>query len=523
MSRKEKRKLEEKKEHNREEQGKIKKSKNRNKNKYRNADRTQKPRIDNDISEIAVTLDKNPKENNNEERQKPQNKKVKRKKKKDNLLVKILKTILKTILILILVIVLLLGCFIGWIGFKYDWNLNKMVRGGAKEVALFITGQTEEDLANLNPLYCLVLGVSTDEGLLLTDTIMLCAYYPRTQQASILSIPRDTFVGKSESTAGGYDKINSLYQSGGGGDAGAKKVLDAVEKLTGLEINNYIAVKNDGLIEIVDAIGGVEFDVPINMNYDDGSQKLFIHLNKGRQHINGAKAEQLLRFRHNNDGTSYPAEYGDNDIGRMRTQRNFITETVRQTLQFKNVTKINELIKIAFKNTETNLDLDYVLKYSPAIVEFDASSIQNSYLPGESAVMGSQKLWFYRAYKNDTKQLIQDMFTFKQAESDANAEGTALSPEYINVQLLNASSDEKVFEDTKKRLEDKGYNIAQTGETTYSKTTKIINRTSKKEEVIDELIDTLGYGNETTGKTEKNYDITIIVGDDMKQYVVAMQ
>ena len=78
-----------------------------------------------------------------------------------------------------------------------------MVRGGAKEVALFITGQTEEDLANLNPLYCLVLGVSTDEGLLLTDTIMLCAYYPRTQQASILSIPRDTFVGKSESTAGG--------------------------------------------------------------------------------------------------------------------------------------------------------------------------------------------------------------------------------------------------------------------------------------------------------------------------------
>ena len=61
VSRKEKRKLEEKKEHNREEQRKIKKSKNRNKNKYRNADRTQKPRIDNDISEIAVTIDKNPK------------------------------------------------------------------------------------------------------------------------------------------------------------------------------------------------------------------------------------------------------------------------------------------------------------------------------------------------------------------------------------------------------------------------------------------------------------------------------
>ncbi len=82
MSRKEKKKLEEKKNIIERNKRKIKKSKNRNKNKYRNADRTQKPRIDNDISEIAVTLDKNPKENNNEERQKPQNKKVKRKKKK---------------------------------------------------------------------------------------------------------------------------------------------------------------------------------------------------------------------------------------------------------------------------------------------------------------------------------------------------------------------------------------------------------------------------------------------------------
>lgn len=524
MSRKDKRKQEEK-EHIKGEQKRTKKpiKKSKNRNKYRNLKHTHGLSVNNDISEISVAIQDNIKEHNSsEERQKNQNKKVKRKKKKDNIFVKILKTILKTFLILILIIVLLLGCFIGWIGFKYDWNLNEMVKGGAKEVALFITGQTEEDLAKLDPLYCLVLGVSTDEGLLLTDTIILCAYYPRTQQASMLSIPRDTFVGKSESTAGGYDKINALYQSGGGGNAGAKKVLDAVEKLTGLKINNYLAVKNDGLIEIVNAIGGVDFDVPINMDYDDPSQKLYIHLKKGRQHIDGPKAEQLLRFRHNNNGTSYPAEYGDNDIGRMRTQREFITETVKQTLQFRNVTKINDLIKIAFRNIDTNLDLDYVLKYSPAIVEFDAASIQNSYLPGEPAVMGPQKLWFYRAYKNDTKELIQDMFTFKQAESDANAEGVALNPEYINLQLLNASSDENIFEDTKKRLESKGYNIAQTGETTYSKTTKVINRTSKKEEVIDELIDVLGYGNETTGKTEKNYDITVIVGDDMKQYTVAM-
>ena len=523
MSRKEKRKQEEREEKQRKIAQKSNiKNNTHGSNKRKNTKyKAQKNNIDREINEITIPVGNNSNKNISKENS-TKNKKIK-KKKKDNLFVKILKTIAKTIVIILLVIILLLGCFVGWLGFKYDWNLIKMIKGGAKEVALFITGQTEADLAKLDPLYCLVLGVSTDEGLLLTDTIILCAYYPRTQQASMLSIPRDTFVGKSESTAGGYDKINSLYQAGGGGDQGAKKVLDAVEKLTGIEIDNYLAVKNDGLIEIVDAIGGVDFNVPINMDYDDPGQKLHIHLKQGRQHIDGAKAEQLLRFRHNNNGTSYPAEYGDNDIGRMKTQREFITETVKQTLQFKNVTKINDLIKIAFRNVDTNLDLDYVLKYSPAIVEFDVASIQNSYLPGEPATMGPQSLWFYRAYKNDTKELIQNMFVFKQAESDANAEGVALKPEYINIQLLNASSDENVFKETKKRLEEQGYNIAQIGETTYTKTTKVINRTSKKEEVIDELINTLGYGNESTGKTDGNYDITVIVGEDMKQFAVAMQ
>lgn len=524
MSRREKREQEEREEKERKKKEKeAKKKKNTSKKRSSNQKKTTEKNVENkrknekEIEEIEIPTQTKEKRKDN-----PKNKR-KKKKKKDNLFIKIVKTILKILLIIILIIILILGCFVGWLGFKYDWNVNNMVKGGAKQVALFVTGQTEEDVANLDPLYCLVLGVSTDEGLLLTDTIILCAYYPRTQEASMLSIPRDTFVGRSESTAGGYDKINALYQAGGGGEAGAQKVLGAVEKLTGLEIDNYLAVKNEGLIQIVDAIGGVDFTVPIDMNYDDPGQKLYIHLKQGHQHIDGAKAEQLLRFRHNNDGTSYPTSYGDNDIGRMKTQRDFITETIKQTLQFKNVTKINDLIKIAFDNIETNLDLDYVLKYSPAAIEFDVDALQSAYLPGTPATLGPQNLWFYKPYKNDTLELIKDMFTFKQAESDASVGGITLSPEYIKIQLLNASDDTETFENTKSRLEEKGYNIAQTGETTYSKTTKVINRTDKKEDVIDELINTLGYGNESTGKTEANYDITIIVGEDMKQLVVAAQ
>lgn len=441
-------------------------------------------------------------------------------KKKDGIIKRLLKTILKTILILILLIVLLVGSFVAWLGFSNNWDLNKMLRKGAKQVALIATGQTEEDLAKLDPIYCLVMGISTDEdGALLTDTIIVCAYYPRTQQASMLSIPRDTFVGKSKATASGSDKINARYAIDG-----AEGILKEVEKLIGLDINNYVIVKNQGLIDVVNAIGGVDFDVPIDMDYDDWGQDLHIHLKAGQQKLNGDQAEGLVRFRKNNDNTGYPASYGSDDIGRMKTQREFISETIRQTLRFGNITKINELIQIGFKNIETNLDMDYVMKYAPAAVEFDVAALQETYIEGDTPKYPpnadpSKQLYFFEPYKEKLKKTIQEYFIFKQQEYDAGAEVAALKPENIKIQLLNASGDEAILEDTKKRLEEKGYNIEQTGITTVAKTTKVINRTEKKVEVVDELIDTLGYGNETEGKALSHYDFTIIVGQDMKQII----
>lgn len=495
MSRREKREQEEQAERERKRKAKeIKKKK------------AKKEYIEDD-KEIIIGL-------NSPEIENKKNKKEKKKKnKKSSTVGKVVKTILKVLLILILLIVLVLGCFIGWLGFSTNWNLDKMLRKGAKQVALIATGQTEADVENLDPIYCLVLGVSTDEGLTLTDTIMLCAYYPRTQQASMLSIPRDSFVGKSEASATSYDKINAQYK-----DKDPSKTLAAVEKLTGLDINNYITVKNEGLIQIVDAIGGVDFNVPIKMDYDDPKQNLYIHLNAGQQKINGSQAEQLLRFRHNNDNTSYPVSYGDNDIGRMRTQREFITETIKQTLKAKNISKINELIEIAFSNIDTNLDMNYVMKYSPAIVDFDVSAIQTAYLPGVATSFGPYKLSFYKVDKKATKTIIDDLFTFKQSQYDAGSSDTSLLPTNIKIQLLNACGDEEVYKKTKARLENSGYNITETGTTTIAKTTKVINRTDKKTEVTDEIINVLGYGDEAKGKDGKGCDYTILVGEDMKQY-----
>ena len=109
-----------------------------------------------------------------------------------------------------------------------------------------------------------------------------------------------------------------------------EKTLASVNKLTGLDLKYYVVVDTDALKALVDSIGGVYFDVPIDMKYTDKKQGLYIDLKKGYQLLDGDKAEQVVRFRHNNNGTSYPSSYGDNDIGRMKTQREFIKVLVKQ-------------------------------------------------------------------------------------------------------------------------------------------------------------------------------------------------
>ena len=292
----------------------------------------------------------------------------------------------------------------------------RLAKNGLSLKGLLMTGigQDEADIENLDPFYCLVLGVSEDIGVELTDTIMLCAYYPGEQKVSMLSIPRDTFVGNSTTSADSFDKINALYQKS------PEKTLEAVRNLTGIDVRNYVVISNNALRDVVDAIDGVYFDVPMDMNYDDTSQDLHIHLKKGYQLLDGDKAEQLVRFRHNNDGTTYPAEYGTQDIGRMRTQREFLKAAAKQILSGNNILKVDEIINVLFKNVTTNLTINDIIKYIPAATEFNTDNIQSEMLPGEADYIGI--LSFYIADEDKTNELISSLFELSEEQIEANKE-----------------------------------------------------------------------------------------------------
>lgn len=329
--------------------------------------------------------------NNHEKELKKMNKKNKVKKKHPIL------RLFWNIFLVLLVFIIVLGALF------YQQVLKN--GGGVQGALCTLFGQSVDDLNKLEPINVLLLGVSEDIDSELTDTIIVCNYNPKTQKVVMLSIPRDTFIGSNPAQAKGSDKINALYRKG------VNKTLKAVNDITDLDIKYYIVVKNTSLINIVDILGGIDFEVPINMNYDDPTQDLHIHLTQGMQRIDGEKAEQLLRFRHNNDMTSYPSSYGDNDFGRMKTQRNFIKETIRQTLRPQNVLKSKIIYHEVMNNIETNLDKDTIYSYIPKAANFNTENIISIQLPGEPKMFNN--LSFFNYHKKEAKKLISENFNQK--------------------------------------------------------------------------------------------------------------
>ena len=442
-------------------------------------------------------------------------KKIKREKKKKS---KILKKILLFLLIALIIL-------IGWIAYRTQKN-----GGGMQGLLSTLVGHNEETLKNLQPIQVLLMGVSTDNGGKLTDTIIVATYDPKNQSASLLSIPRDTFVGKNPQTGTAMDKINTLYLKS------PEKTLTKVNEITGLDIKYYMVIDNEALIKLVDVIGGVEFNVPIDMVYDDDSQDLHINLKAGMQKLDGNKAEQLLRYRHGNLDKktgrylgTYPAEYGGNDYGRMRTQREFMIETVKQTIQAKNILKVKEIIDIAYEYIETNLSISTIKDYVPYAVNINIDAIQSAVLPGGSygpTTKPSYPLWFFIPDKKETAKLINELYSNnseseEETETDNSSTNTTNSnvskteASKIKIEILNGSGSSESLEKLKKALSTKGYKVTKTTSTNDTAKTTIINKSDIDTEFIDNIKSILGTENASSNSvSSSDVDITIILGKD---------
>ena len=214
----------------------------------------------------------------------------------------------------------------------------------------------------------LVSGVADGNGG--SDTNILVALDAANNYIYGVSIPRDTkayFNGKNH-------KINAAYNTGG-----MELLSDVVSEQLGIPVDYTVLVNLKGFEALVDAIGGVDFYIPVDMDYDDPYQGLSIHFSKGTRHLNGAEALKVVRFRHNNDGTGY----GSEDIGRMQTQQAFLKAVAKQTLTLSNLDKLSDFVKIFQNYVETDLTINNLAWLGKEAIEIGAENIDFSTLPND--------------------------------------------------------------------------------------------------------------------------------------------
>lgn len=249
-----------------------------------------------------------------------------------------------------------------------------------------------EEIERSKPYNILVLGVDVEANL--TDVIMLCQIDTENHKMNMLSVPRDTRI----TIDGSSTKINTAFHGG------IERTIKYVKEVTGLPVHYYFQINTAAFRDTIDALGGVDFDVPQDMRHIDPYQDLYIDLKKGFQHLDGDKAEQLVRFR------GYPA----GDIARIQVQHEFFAALVEQKLATKYVVKIPKVYDVISKNSTTNMRVADMLSAGKQLLSIDRANYATYTLPGEAQWIGGVS--YYIANKEETDALVASVFSGDYSE-----------------------------------------------------------------------------------------------------------
>lgn len=230
---------------------------------------------------------------------------------------------------------------------------------------------TDENTSSRKDGFYTILLCGTDDGNGGSDTIMLASVDTENKAINVVSVPRDTLVNEDWTVK----KINSAYNR-----SGIEGVEEQVAKIVGFKPDFYVTVDLQAFIELVNAIGGVDFEVPIDMNYDDPAQNLHIHFNAGMQHLNGQQAMEVVRFRHNNDGSGYPLQ----DLDRIKTQQAFLQTVADKMFSLQSVMKVPEFARIFFEYVDSDLTLGEMIWFGNQALDIGTENIAFHTLPGEA-------------------------------------------------------------------------------------------------------------------------------------------
>lgn len=303
-------------------------------------------------------------------------------------------TILSSIVILIM-IVSVIGMNVNQgndqVGYEPDAELNNEIlvetsnNSIKDEATSVIKAAPQETEKMLEPLTGLIIGLDANGGL--TDVLMTVHLDTEKNELAFISVPRDLEINYQEEPfktmrydfnkkvqakeidanlhQRSYSKVNAIYYDTGKTSAGLYYTKDVVEEIIGMKIDYIAVIDVYGFKDVIDIMGGIDFDVPQDMFYNDPEQDLYIDLDKGLQHLDGDHAMQLVRFR------KYPL----GDLQRIQVQQDLMRELYKKVLGKMDIDTLTNVINKAYGIIDTDFGIIVALKYADYIFNLQLDNL----------------------------------------------------------------------------------------------------------------------------------------------------
>lgn len=344
-----------------------------------------------------------------------------------------------------------------------------------------------------------------------TDVMFLVHFNSETNKVKIVSVPRDTRVEwtdeqikQGKELSGYYTEVSKLNEMTvfSGLDHIRDFTIKQIENLLGVKVDNYALVTIDSFREIVDAIDGVEVDVPMDMNYEDPYQDLYIHLEKGPQVLDGKHAEMLVRFRKGYNGTGY----AEGDVGRIKTQHLFLEAFAKKIMSPEIILKLPQIVTTLMGSVTTDIPLSEIPEYYGYVKNFDLTNLKFGTVPGEGKYIGNVSYFIPDVEKLQPfiNEMILDIEPVDESKIEPVVDKT------VTIEILNASGVTGAASTAKTTLETGGYSVSNIGNYTKEQltTTKILGKDLSKAKQFKQY-----YPNAKIELDETlEYDVQILLG-----------
>lgn len=457
-----------------------------------------------------------PNENIGQNRRESKSENKKRQKKKHSLLFRFFRVVIITLGVFVILFAALV------FGYTRLFSDSQIAEAIAKELnSNLMRDGSIFDIFSSIPEHTNFVILGLDEGDTRTDLIMVGSYNSKTHALDIISVPRDTYAVIPEERRAilkaqnlycpstGEMKINAVHHYAGS-ELGTEFIVKQLEDIFGITVQYYVKVDLQAFRDIVDEIGGVEFDVPQRMYYRDPTQGLYIDLQPGPQTLSGKEAEGLVRYRKSDENNPISSGYAEGDLKRVRVQQDFMKALVSQLFtREKLLSNPAGIFSTATKYIKTNFPATEIAKYASSLTNFSMENINTYTVPYYMDTINGSS--YVVVDKAETAKLVDTVFYSSKTKGD-EAEKTTTGSFDKKISILNGGYTKGAAANAMERLEALGYNIISIGDSSEAKRENTIIRVKNEGNGAD-LLELFEHAEiEVGGSLPSGVDILIIIG-----------